>query len=69
MTDIDEDIVTSFFGVRTDRLTRFWNPHMEFWKHVGSQKISTQSTKLELAVDRFMPPRMTGMHNYMRATG
>ena len=28
---------------RTDRQTWFWNPHME---HVGTQKISTQSSKL-----------------------
>ena len=42
MTDIDEAMVISFLGVRTDRqgfgiLT---------WKHVGKQKISTQSSKL-----------------------
>ena len=41
-TDIDEARVISFLGVRTDRhgfgiLT---------WKHVGTQKISTQSSKL-----------------------
>ena len=41
-TDIDEAMAISFLGVRTDRhgfgiLT---------WKHVGTQKISTQSSKL-----------------------
>ena len=42
MTDIDEAKVISFRGVRTDR--------HEFgiliWKHVGTQKNSTQSSKL-----------------------
>ena len=42
MTDIDEAKVISFLGVQTDRhgfgiLT---------WKHVGTQKIATQSSKL-----------------------
>ena len=38
------------------------------WRHVGTQKISTQSSKLvvscrSLAI--YMPPRRTGMHKYM----
>ena len=41
-TDIDEARVISFLGVRTDRHV-FW---ILKWKHVGTQKISTQSTKL-----------------------
>ena len=32
------------------------------WKHVGTQKISTQSSKLVVAVDPYMPPRRSGMH-------
>ena len=43
MTDIDEAMVISFIGVRTDRQTGFWNPHMETCRHT---KISTQSSNL-----------------------
>ena len=32
------------------------------WKHVGTQKISTQRSKLN--VDRYMHPRATGIHKY-----
>ena len=50
----------SFLGVRTDRhgfgiLT---------WKHVGTQKISSQNSKLVVSCCPYMPPRRTGMHKY-----
>ena len=38
-------LVTSFLGVRTDR-HGFGNP---IWKHVGTQKISTRSSKLRVS--------------------
>ena len=41
-TDIDEARVISFLGVRTD--THDFG--ILIWKHVGTQKISTQSSKL-----------------------
>ena len=47
----------SFFGVRTDR----HGFRILIWKHVSTQKISTQNSKL--AVDPYMPPRRSGMPN------
>ena len=40
------------------------------WKHVGTQKISIQNSKLVVscAVDPYMPPRRTGMHNKKKFT-
>ena len=56
---IDEAMVTSFLGVRTDR----HGFGILIWKHVGTQKISTQSSKLVVSSDLYMPLRRTGMHN------
>ena len=42
MTDIDEAMVTFFLGVQTDR----HGFGIRIWKYVGTQKISTQSSKL-----------------------
>ena len=33
------------------------------WIHVGTKKIQLKAENKELAVDPYMPPRMTGMHN------
>ena len=41
---MDKARVISFLGVRTDRQTRFFG--ILVWQHVGTQKISTQSSKL-----------------------
>ena len=41
-TDIDEERMISFLGVRTDR----HGFGILIWKHVGTQKISAQSSKL-----------------------
>ena len=61
-TDIDEAMMISFPGVRTDGQTVRHGFGILIWKHVGTQKISTQSSKLVLAVDPYMPPRRSGMH-------
>ena len=45
MTDIDEAMVTSFLGVQTDRWTDRQGFGILIWKDVGTQKISTQSSK------------------------
>ena len=45
-TDIDEAMMISFLGVRTERRTDRQGFGIFIWKHVGTQKISTQSSKL-----------------------
>ena len=52
----------SFLGVRTDRQTRFWNPHMETCWH-KKKKFQLKAQNYLLAVDPYMPPRRSGMHN------
>ena len=47
----------SFLGVRTDRQTRFWNPHMETCRHTKNF-----NSKLELAVDLYMLPTYIKLH-------
>ena len=54
--------VISFLRVRTDRQ----GFGILILKHVGTQKVSTQNE--ELAVDRYMHPRITGMHNTPKIT-
>ena len=53
-----------FFSRGTDRQTGqqgFW---ILTWKHVGNtKKIQLKAQNSELAVDRYMHPRMTRMHN------
>ena len=44
-TDIDEARAISFLGVRTDRHTRFWNPHLETCRHT---KIFSSKLKLKI---------------------
>ena len=56
-------MVISFLGVWADRQ----GFGIFTWKHVGTQKISTQSSKLEVRCQSYMPPRRTGMHNDNRA--
>ena len=47
MTDIDNARVISFLGLWTDRQTARRNYFgILTWKHVGTQKISTQCSKL-----------------------
>ena len=58
-TDIDEARVISFLGVRTDR----HDFRIVIWKHVDTQKFSFKPQDLGLAVNRYMHPRITGMHN------
>ena len=53
----------SFLGVRRDRQTDRQGFVILTWKHVDTQKISTQN--YWLAVDPYMPPRRTGMHSDM----
>ena len=55
-------MMISFLGVRTDRQTRFWNPHMETCRH---KKFQLKAQNLWLAVDPYMPPRRSGMHTYL----
>ena len=61
-TDIDEVRVISFLGVRTDGQTDRHDFGIPIWRHVGTQKISTQSSKLGVSCDRYRPmhPRRTG---------
>ena len=40
---IDEARVISFLGVRTDRQTRFWNPHMETCRHKKNFQLKAQN--------------------------
>ena len=51
-------MVISFLGLRTDR-HGFWNPHMDT-QNVGTQKISTQSSKLVVGCRSLnnIPPRL-----------
>ena len=44
-TDIDEVRAISFLGVRIDTISEF---SYGLWKHVGTQKISIQSSKLRV---------------------
>ena len=46
---------------RTNRQTQFWNPHMETCRH--TKKFQLKAQNKWLAVDPYMPPRRTGMHN------
>ena len=50
----------SFLGVRTDR----HDFGILIWKHVGTQKKINSKLKLRfIAINPYMHPRMTGMHN------
>ena len=63
-----------FLGVRTDRRTdgrtdRQTDGHgfgILIWKHVDTQKISTQSSKLVVSCRSLYAPRRSGMHKYIR---
>ena len=63
-TDVDEARGISFLGVRTERQ----DFRILIRKYEGTQKISTQSSKLRVSYQYliqyiYMHPRMTGMHN------
>ena len=51
---------------RTDRQTRFCDPHMEACRH--TKNFNSKLKIRELAVDCYMHPRMTGMHKYPQRT-
>ena len=61
----------SFLGVLTDRRTDVQTDGQTdrhgfgilTWKHVGTQKIQLKAQNYWLAVDPYMSPRRTGMHN------
>ena len=58
MTDIDKAKVISFLWLQTGHDFGILK-----WKHVGTQNISPQSTKLRV-VNSNMHHQMTGMHKY-----
>ena len=47
-----------------DRQTRFWNPHNYYGNMLAHKKFQLKAQNYELAVDRYLHPLMTGMHNY-----
>ena len=51
-------ILISFFGIRTDRQ----GFGILIWKHVDTQKISTQSSKLVVSSQSLYASRRSGMH-------
>ena len=66
-TDIDEARVISFLGVRTDEQTDRQTDRHGFgiliWKHVGTQKMSTQNSKLVVSCRSLYASPEVGMHN------
>ena len=57
-------MMISFLGVRTDRQTDRHGFGILTWKHVGTQKISTQSSKLVVSRRSLYASPEDGMHNY-----
>ena len=57
-------MVTSLLGVQTDgRTDRDMVLGILIWKHVGTQKISTQSSKLVVSRRSLYASPEDGMHN------
>ena len=54
----------SYLGVRTDGRTDRHGFGILIWKHVGTQKISTQSSKLGVSCRSLYASPEVGMHNY-----